>query len=79
MEKTCGNCKNLTKIGNRNWIFGCELSGFVVPHSADYTKGEIIFWRVPTSCPISDGSVVKSEKQAPKKDWVVKTVSDFME
>lgn len=78
-EHTCGNCKHLVKVGSRNWIFGCERTGSVVPHSADYSKDEIIFWRVPVECPRPDSEVVKSQKQAPKKVWVHKTTTDFTE
>lgn len=72
MRYTCAGCENLIKLpgfGNSH-IFGCDKTGFVVPHSADFQKNEVIFWRIPIYCPLPDSEVRKSEKLAAKKHWV---------
>lgn len=77
-EKTCGNCdaiKVSEVIGM--YIFGCKHTGLVIPHGACSETKEVKFWRVPKTCPRSDDEVVKSDKQAPNKDWIIKTFSDF--
>ena len=71
-EFTCGNCKSLHLGCDRFHVAGCKETGFVVPHGMDNT-GDVAkfeFWRVPISCPRPDSEVVKSEKQAKRKDWV---------
>lgn len=75
-EKTCGNCKDLFLGGNppRMPLVVCKQTNYIVPHSFD--GEEFVMWRVPLDCPRTSG-VTKSEKQAPKKDWVIKTFSDF--
>ena len=74
-EKTCANCENLFKGGVLNMpVAACKLTDFIVPHQSDHTQAT--FWRVPLECPLVSG-VKKSEKQAPKKDWVIKQWSEF--
>ena len=76
MEKTCGNCKELFVGGipPRMPMMACKITDNIVPHEWDGNK--FTMWRIPTSCPRTD-NVKKSEKQAPKKEWVIKTLSDF--
>ena len=80
IEKTCGNCPFLKISGTKRAAFaGCIKTGFIVPHSWDGQKDEnqFVFWRIPTECPLQNSDILKSEKQAPKKDWVVKSLADF--
>jgi len=75
-EKTCGNCKNLIISGRKGAAFaGCENTGLVVPHGWDGETNLFTFWRIPTDCP--RGDVIKSEKQAPRDEWVVKSFDDL--
>jgi len=75
-ENTCGNCKNVEahKLGNM-MTFGCALDGYVIPHEAESKTQTVKFWRIPTSCQRDD--VVKSDKQASKSEWVIKSFRDF--
>ena len=76
-EKTCGNCENINFDNGGGWgVFGCKKTGFVIPHHAEYENKKVTFWRVPKECPKTEG-VKKSEKQAPRKDWVIKSFKDF--
>lgn len=72
IENTCGNCPDL-KIAGREGIAcaGCGLTELVIPHEWNGVDNKFTFWRVPTNCPRND--VIKSDKQAPKSDWIVKT------
>jgi len=71
---TCGGCENL----KANTMFGCavmycEPTDHVVPHSAEQQPDgstNVILWRVPESCPLSDDEVIKSADQAAEKHWV---------
>ena len=75
MENTCGNCENVFKGGTTNMpIAACKITDFIVPHMSDHF--EVTFWRIPKECPRKD-DVKKSEKQAPKKDWIIKKWSDI--
>lgn len=77
IEKTCGNCENLEVAGHSRAAFaGCGLTGYAVPHEWIGENSKFTFWRIPVDCPRTD-NVKKSEKQAPKKDWVIKVFSDF--
>ena len=60
-------------------MIGCEATGYIVPHEANYQSGDVIFWRVPTECPLSDAIVSKSDKQANKKDWVTLRIDTIRE
>lgn len=54
-------------------VWFCMKTEYVIPHSSerlDDGEWKSVFWRVPTACPLPDSEVLKSEKQAPKKDWV---------
>jgi len=78
MESTCGNCHQIQFDPSQRFaVAGCLTTGYVIPHHCDYTEKKLTFWRVPTECPRVDDSVKKSEKQAPKKQWVIKSFSDF--
>ena len=76
MEKTCGNCPNLFLGGNppRMPLPACKVTDNIVPH--EWMGENFKFWRVPVDCPRTEG-VVKSKKQAPRKEWVIKTLVDF--
>lgn len=77
-EKTCGNCKNIRVTDIMGlYIFGCSKSECIIPHGACSKTKKVTFWRVPKLCPRSDDEVLKSDKQAPKKEWVIKLFSDF--
>ena len=76
MEKTCGNCPNLY-IGGiipRMPIAACKITDFIVPH--EWNGEKFTFWRVPLDCMRQDGGVKKSTKQAPRKEWIIKTISE---
>jgi hypothetical protein len=78
METTCGNCKEVNFDPNSRWaVAGCKLTDFVIPHYCEHTEKRLTFWRVPEACPRPDSEVKKSAKQAPKKQWVIKSFSDF--
>lgn len=77
-ETTCGNCKNL-KFSNMGGLAlaycGASKGGSIVPHRGELTNGrgsdtEVVLWRVPEFCARPDSEVLKSEKQAPQKQWV---------
>lgn len=77
-ESTCGNCKDVNFSNNGGWgVFGCKKTGFVIPHHAVFESKKVTFWRVPKECPRNDIVVEKSEEQAPRKEWVIKSFSDF--
>lgn len=69
---TCGTCEHVCKTEIKGldnaFIIGCQLTNEVVPHSVDFQSGQVVFWRVPMSCPRTD--TVKSENKAPKSDWI---------
>jgi hypothetical protein len=80
MEKTCGNCPNIKVTGTKNTAFaGCSKTGFIIPHSWDgnKTENQFVFWRIPLECPLTRDDIIKSKTAAPKKDWVIKSLSDF--
>jgi hypothetical protein len=60
-------------------IMYCESTQNVVPHSGsrseDGKNWELTFWRVPTSCPLPDNQVEKSENKAPQSDWVTDLIA----
>lgn len=76
MESTCGNCKDLFVGGNppRMPVMACKVTDYIIPHEWDGKK--FTMWRIPPDCPRTD-NVKKSKKQAPKKEWVIKTLNDF--
>lgn len=77
MERTCGNCKHVFCGGVMNHpIAACVITDNVVPHES-MGDGKFTFWRIPLGCPRTDGEVLKSEKQAPKKYWTTKNVKDL--
>jgi hypothetical protein len=77
-EITCGECKNINVSNAMGMpIFGCKLTGYVIPHEAISETEKVTFWRVPLCCPRSENEVLKSEKQAPRNEWVIKTFNDF--
>ena len=74
---TCAGCENLERAGSGMfWCIDCKETGSVVPHSLNYTTGEVVFWRVPMECPLPNG-VVKSEEQAPESLWVKGRADDI--
>lgn len=75
MRKTCHGCKHLksTEI-MRAPVQYCGKTELVVPHQFD--ENEITYWRVPLACPLPDDQVLKSEKKAPRKDWVTIPASE---
>lgn len=71
MRVTCHGCKHLKRHDLRGGaFFGCEATGYVVPHQANMTPGEVTFWRIPLECPLPATEVKKSSKQAKQKEWV---------
>lgn len=84
MENTCGNCVN---VRYSEFSEGCckvahcnaTKERFIIPHKGELKNGKIgnptvvTFWRIPDFCP-KDVGVIKSEKHAPKKDWVIKEI-----
>jgi len=75
LEKTCGNCPNLKVTGVGSFAAAyCGLTDYIIPHGSEGV--DFTFWRVPIECPRTEG-VKKSEKQAPKKEWVNKVLSDL--
>ena len=77
-EKTCGNCDKVRVTDVMGmYIFGCSETGFVIPHEAIKETEKVTFWRIPPCCPRTDNEVFKSEKQAPRKEWIIKKFSDF--
>ncbi|CAM0103247.1 hypothetical protein PODOV084v1_p0036 [Vibrio phage 340E47.2] len=70
-KNTCGNCENLRVTSAwRGQMFiascGATEDGLIVPH--EWSGETITLWRVPSFCTRTDK--VKSEAQAPHKDWV---------
>ena len=80
MEKTCGNCPYLRFDPSNKWsAANCgknEGEDPIIPHHSNSVTKKLIFWRVPEWCERTEG-VLKSENQAPEKDWVHKDFSDF--
>jgi hypothetical protein len=75
MDKTCGNCPHLQITGNKRMpMASCKQDDLIVPHQWD--GNDFTFWRIPTCCQRTEG-VIKSEKQAPKNEWVVKKLSEL--
>jgi hypothetical protein len=57
-------------------VWHCTETEYVIPHSSerlDSGEWKCTFWRVPMDCPLPDHEVLKSEKQAPKRDWIETT------
>lgn len=78
-RKTCGGCSHLKSDSTFGAaVMSCEKTGFVVPHSSEQERrggpSTVILWRVPQSCPLPDIEVLRSDKQAPKKEWVTTVI-----
>lgn len=74
-ENTCGSCPHLVvqDLWRGMYTASCgKTDGLIVPH--EWTGETIILWRVPDFCQNPDK--VKSEKRAPRKDWVVMNVKE---
>ena len=76
-ESTCGNCEHIQisyMCGTA--LAGCNLTGFVVPHTSELVNGNrgddsiVTFTRIPLSCPREDTE--KSENSVKKKDFIIK-------
>lgn len=79
---TCAGCRHLIKssMSFGGCVIGCEETGHIVPHSADYKNGDAIFWRVPIECPLGNDDVVKSaDRRRPERDWVKLRIADIRE
>ena len=82
MENTCGNCKYLKHsdmMGLKTAYCGHEdVEDLIIPHQSKLENGKrgdntvMTFTRIPMFCPRTD--VVKSNKPAPAKSWVNKTI-----
>lgn len=83
MRSTCNGCQHL-KLNNLAGMIvtpsctGSDTPDWVVPHHAEHAdvKGEfkLTYWRIPTTCPLPDGEVVKSDKKAPMGKWEIMIV-----
>lgn len=73
MRKTCLGCPKLGLNHNKQMALAyCTDTDLVIPHKSERVgdKWELTYWRVPVSCPLPDDEVLKSEEQAPPKEWV---------
>lgn len=74
-QYTCGSCPNMRVGGTpRMPIPHCVSTDQIVPH--EYDGINFRFWRIPTSCPLSNDNLVKSEEMAAEKHHVIKTKSE---
>jgi len=81
-RKTCAGCKHLKRHitpALSGLFMGCNITESVIPHSSRPVDGErgeweVIFWRVPLECPLSDGVVFKNEERAPRREWVTQII-----
>ena len=78
IQTTCGRCNKL-KFSNMSGTAlaycGAVNGEFIVPHEGELIDGyggdtKVTLWRVPKFCPKTDNETLKSDTQAPKKDWV---------
>lgn len=77
-ESTCGECKNLkfSNMGGMALAYCDATDGeFIVPHksvrgNSRTVHTNVTLWRVPEFCPRPNSEVLKSETQAPEKEWV---------
>lgn len=75
---TCGDCVDINVTSAMYMpIFGCKRTGYVIPHEAVMKSEKVTFWRVPDFCPRSDDEVSKSDKLAPRSEWIIKKFTDF--
>lgn len=80
MEYTCGNCQHLEStavLPGQLPFQSCKLTEHVIPHvgeAKDDGSFEIRYTRIPTSCPREDDDFVKSDKPAPHKHHVIRTL-----
>jgi len=71
-ELTCGNCKEVQIDPMMGAVIvGCKLTGLVIPHRMNGTERTITYWRIPDSCPLTEG-VKKSRGIVSREFWVVK-------
>jgi hypothetical protein len=80
MRKTCHGCASLEKndIAMSGVVYSCKATGRIVPHQSQRNADrawETTFWRVPLECPLAEGEVIKSAKQAPASEWVTITTA----
>ncbi len=69
-KNTCGNCPSLGLNKTRLMTVAyCEKTDEVIPHEWCGYSNTITLWRVPVNC--TQEGKMPSEKQAPRKDWVV--------
>lgn len=57
---TCGGCPHLMATKGAFQIIGCEVTGNVVPHSAEYVSDKLSLHRIPMDCPLPDDEVSKN-------------------
>lgn len=77
-ESTCGNCQYaVANAGGFVSVVHCQQTGNIIPHQADFSKAEVVLFRVPLDCPRSDTEVVKSKDQAKRSEWVKVNLFDL--
>ncbi len=75
-QHTCGNCPNMRVDGTpRMSIPHCISTDNVVPH--EWNGQYFRFWRIPTTCPLDEPNLVKSEEMAAEKHHVIKTFEEM--
>lgn len=81
MEHTCGNCAHLVgkEFMGSGVVMGCDKTGAIVPHNANFPEDKVIFFRVPEDCPRPDSEIRRSTGTDDRADddfWVIKKISE---